>query len=75
MEKEINITEILKKKGITPTSRYHNYDYLYKSIVEVVKQACDDSIELYVDMTGYENEDIKNESIIKVKKQIICGKF
>ncbi len=66
---------MLKKKGITSTSKYHDYDYLYKSIVEVVKQACDDSIELYADMTGYENEDIKNESIIKVKEKIICGNF
>ena len=28
------IEEILKNKGITPTTKFHNYEYLYKAIQE-----------------------------------------
>jgi len=44
------IDERLKSKGITKATKFHNYDYLYKSIVEI--------------MQGYENElkAEKNES-------------
>lgn len=31
------IKERLKAKGITEKSKFHNYDYLYKSIVEVMQ--------------------------------------
>lgn len=30
--------EILKKKGITPASKYHDYNYLYKSIITAMEQ-------------------------------------
>jgi len=32
-----SIKERLKAKGITEKSKFHNYDYLYKSIVEVMQ--------------------------------------
>jgi len=70
MEKEINITEMLKKKGITPTSRYHDYDYLYKSIVEVIKNACDETVQLCADSSYVE---VNVEEIIKVKEKIYVG--
>ena len=28
------IEEVLQGKGITPTTKYHNYEYLYKTIQE-----------------------------------------
>lgn len=31
------IKERLKAKGITEKSKFHNYEYLYKSIVEVMQ--------------------------------------
>ena len=30
--------EILKNKGITPESKHHSYDYLYKSMLEVMDE-------------------------------------
>lgn len=30
--------EILRKKGITPNSKHHNYDYLYKSIIKAMEE-------------------------------------
>lgn len=30
--------EILKKRGITPTTQYHDYDYLYKSIITAMEE-------------------------------------
>lgn len=32
------IEERLKEKHILPTTRFHNYEYLYKSIVEIMQQ-------------------------------------
>ena len=34
----MNPQEILKKKGITPESKHHNYDYLYKSVVSAMEE-------------------------------------
>ena len=33
-----SIAEIFKSKGITEATRYHNYEYLYKAMVE----SCDE---------------------------------
>lgn len=33
-----SIEEKLKSKGITEKSKFHNYDYLYKSVVEIMKE-------------------------------------
>lgn len=39
MQKEIKSPEeILKENGITRLTKYHNYDYLYKKVVESVKK-------------------------------------
>ena len=32
------IEERFKSKGINPKSKYHSYDYLYKSIVELMQE-------------------------------------
>jgi len=32
------IEERLKSKGITEKTKFHNYDYLYKSIVEIMQE-------------------------------------
>jgi sulfur transfer complex TusBCD TusB component (DsrH family) len=32
------VEERLKAKGITKKSKFHNYDYLYKSIVEIMEE-------------------------------------
>jgi hypothetical protein len=32
------IEEILKNKGITSTTKFHNYDYLYNSIKESIEE-------------------------------------
>jgi len=34
----MNPEEILKKKGITPKTKFHNYDYLYKSVLEAMEE-------------------------------------
>ena len=39
------IEERLKSKGITPKTRYHNYDYLYRSIVQLMKEYEDELVE------------------------------
>lgn len=43
---KINLEEILKKKNITSETRFHNYDYLYKSILVSMKEACRQTLEL-----------------------------
>ena len=46
------IDERLKSKGITPKTKHHNYDYLYKSIVQLMQE--------------YENELIDAKNSIKI---------
>lgn len=48
------IEERLKAKGITEKSKFHNYDYLYKSIIEI--------------MQDYEKELEEKEKIIETHK-------
>jgi hypothetical protein len=43
---ELNIKEELKKVGITENTRHHNYDYLYKTIVKVINDCCNQTIDL-----------------------------
>lgn len=40
------IDERLKSKGITPKTKHHNYDYLYKSIVQLMQEYEDEIITL-----------------------------
>jgi hypothetical protein len=75
MKTKIIISEILKSKGITPTSKYHDYDYLYKTIIEVIKTACDDTVELCnnsseVEVLGYNDYKVNEQSILNVKNKI-----
>ena len=49
------IEERLEAKGITKKSKFHNYDYLYKSIVEIMQQ--------------YEKELKENEITKEIKKE------
>ena len=30
--------EILKKRGITPATKHHDYDYLYKSVITAMEE-------------------------------------
>lgn len=30
--------DILKEKGITKNTKYHNYDYLYKTFVDIINK-------------------------------------
>jgi hypothetical protein len=31
--------EYLKKKGITPLTKHHNYKYLYRSVIDAIMEA------------------------------------
>lgn len=49
----INLKELFEKKGIKVSTSHHNYEYLYKTILEVTKEACQQTLEL-----AAENADI-----------------
>lgn len=40
----MNIEKYLKSKGITSETKYHNYEYLYNSIIEAMKWAYNDGL-------------------------------
>ena len=42
----INLKELFEKKGIKNSTSHHNYEYLYKTILEVTKEACRQTLEL-----------------------------
>lgn len=77
---KINIKEELKKVGITENTRYHNYDYLYKAIVNVINESCDKTIDLCVENFSLERDYcygqptgdllINEESIAETRKLI-----
>lgn len=33
-----SVEETLKERGITPETKFHNYNYLYKTVVEIIQE-------------------------------------
>lgn len=49
--------EVLKKKGITSKTKYHSYDYLYNSIVEILNDCERERMESFdIGFTAGSNE-------------------
>ena len=44
----MNIEETLAKKGIKPDTKYHNYDYLYNTFLEIGKEIHNNAIDLAI---------------------------
>jgi hypothetical protein len=61
--------EILKSKGITEHSANHNYEYLYKSVLESMKEAqievFNELIDRYID-----SEDNMLNVVMKLKEEL-----
>lgn len=51
------IQERLKSKGITPKTRHHNYDYLYRSIVQLMEELQRDCLISTTEHFMYNSED------------------
>lgn len=47
--KTIDLEELFEKKGIKNSTSHHNYEYLYKTILEVTKEACRQTLEIAAD--------------------------
>jgi hypothetical protein len=66
--------EILKSKGITEHSANHNYEYLYKSVLESMKEAqievLNDVLDKYVKQIGYRVPVLLIEMIQELKNSL-----
>lgn len=74
------VEEILKEKNITPETMHHNYDYLYRSVSDVIEQAqkdaynqaIEDAVENAVAYDtvprAYASCMVNKQSILKLKK-------
>lgn len=52
--------EILKQKGITPNTKFQTYDYLYKSMIESMKEVYNLALDNAVENVLIEVVDINN---------------
>lgn len=48
------IEEILKSKGITPESKHHSYEYLYKSVIDSYREYTMQEVERYLEIAADE---------------------
>ena len=74
--KEVNLEAILKSKLTVETMRVNNPDYTWNKIIEAMKEACYQTVDMCAENVLPEFYDCKiitvdKQSILETKKQIV----